>query len=431
MRAYGVLPMHALFAVLLLHHWLLATDLHVQPGPGSPIPSTYSTDTNWALFDSTVAQMRRTDPAAPVVILPGDFLAHHFPQNVPLAERTMARIARAFNAAFPRAQFVIVPGNNDDPCGDYRATPGSAYFKYIAHLWAPLVNRNGAAPDFERTFGEYGWYTARLPGGLRAVALDTVYWSFVYRRCGNYHRNAPQQQLRWLAKTLGTLPRKTRAVLVMHIPPGVDPQSTLLTHRLLVVPFWRGDVAASFIRILARHAGAIAFAISGHTHRNDFRLLASVPILLAPSVSPVYDNNPAFLELDVAADGSLRDYTPVVYDRWSGQWQRTASFDRTFGASAFSAPALATVHTALGSNVNLRRRWARWFMADSGYREISSGTWRTYWCAQTELAAGFVACAGLQRRVEILPIAAGIAGVLVLAFAALLAVRLGRARRRT
>jgi predicted phosphodiesterase len=421
--------MHLLLAALLVQHWLLATDLHVEPGPGSSVASSYDSDTNWALFDSTVAQMRKTDPAPPVVILAGDFLAHHFPRNAPLAERTMARIARTFNAAFPHAQFIIVPGNNDDPCGDYRATPGSPYFAYLARLWAPLVNRNGAAPDFAKTFAQYGWYTARLPNGMRAIALDSVYWSLVYRRCGNYHPDAPQRELRWFANTLDALPARRRAIVVMHIPPGVDAHSTLLTHRLLVVPFWRGDVAASFTRVLARRADTIAFAIAGHEHRNDFRAFGDVPIVLAPSVSPVYDNNPSFLQLDVGNDGVLHDYVPFAYDEYAGAWERLPSFDETFGESGFTAPAIAAVHDKLRNDPDLRALWARWFMAGSGYREISRGTWLTYWCTQTELSAGYVACAGLQRRVELVPIAAAFAIVVVLALAALLAVRLGRARR--
>src|SRR5579884_1808783 len=112
--------MHLLFAALLLGHWLVAGDIHAIPGSTGSTPSGYGSDTNWALFDSTIAAMRRADPNPSVVLLTGDFLAHHFPKNIPLAERTTARIAHAFDTAFPHAQFVIVPGNNDDPCGDYR-----------------------------------------------------------------------------------------------------------------------------------------------------------------------------------------------------------------------------------------------------------------------------------------------------------------------
>lgn len=415
--------------MLLLGHWLLASDLHVQPGPGTPVPPPYGKDTNWALLDQTVSAMRAADPNPQVVILSGDFLAHRFPSDVKLAETTMARIARTFNAAFPRAQFVIVPGNNDDPCGDYRTTPGGPYFAYLAHLWAPMVNRNGAAPQFERDFAQYGWYSARLPGNARALAIDSVYWSIVYRRCGNEHPDAPHRELAWLSQSLQSLPSKDRAIVVMHIPPGVDPMSTMLTHRLLVVPFWQEDKAAAFVRILSANSSRIAFAQAGHSHRDDFRIFGNVPMLLAPSVSPVYRNNPAFLRLDVGADGTLRDYTPFFYDGWSQTWQSAASFDATFGVRAFTATALESAHERLESDEDLRHRWSDMFVSDSRYLDINASTWRTYWCAQNELASAYTACAHLERRTKLLPIAAGVAAAAVLALLVLLAVRLRRGRR--
>lgn len=417
--------------MLLLGHWLVASDLHVEPEHGAPVAAPYGDDANWALFDSTVAAMRRADPNPQVVILGGDFLEHHFPHNAVLAERTMARIAGTFNAAFPHAQFVIVPGNNDDPCGDYRATPGDPYFNALARIWAPLVNRGGAAPDFERDFGDRGWYSARLPvKGMRAFALDSVYWSLLYHGCGYEWPNAPQTELQWLSHSLGALPKNARAMLVMHIPPGVDPHSTLIAHRLLVVPFLRGGFDAQFLRILGARRSRIAFAIAGHMHRDDFRILGGVPLLIAPSVSPIYDNNPAFLRLDVAPDGTLHDYTPYTFDEWSNTWQTGDSFDATFGATGFTARDLASVHARLRTDRVLREKWALLVMAGSHYREITSGNWTTYWCAQTEAGNAYVACAGLGRRLEVLPVVAGVVVAILLALAAWLWYSVSRSWKR-
>lgn len=415
----------------MLGHWLLASDLHVEPETGTPIPAAYGDDTNWALFNSTVAQMRKADPNPQIVILSGDFLEHHFPSDPQLAETTMARIAHAFNAAFPHAQFLIVPGNNDDPCGDYRATPGGPYFAQFARIWAPLVNRGGAAPDFERNFAQYGWYTARLPvRGMRAIAIDSVYWSVVYRRCGSQHPDAPQRELRWLSKTLASLPDKSRAMMVMHIPPGVDPHSTLITHRLFVVPFWRDQPLNAFVRLLSENRQHIAFAVTGHMHRDDFRVYANVPILLAPAVSPVYNNNPAFLRLDVAPDGTLQDYTPYIFDEWSSAWYAGDSFDTTYGVNAFTAESLASIHARLRTDETLRATWGVMMMSGSRQREVKPGTWLTYWCAQTELGRRFIACDGLQRRLQVLPIAGGVIVVLVLALGALLWYSVSRSWKR-
>lgn len=422
--------MRLLFAVLLLGHWLLVSDLHVEPGAGDPMPSHFTEDTNWALFDSTVATMRQADPNPQVVIVSGDLLAHRFPNNAALAESTMAHIAKTFNAAFPHAQFLIVPGNNDDPCGDYRVTPGSPYFANLARIWAPLVNRHGAAPTFVRDFSQYGWYTARTPiRSVQLVALDTVYYSIVYRRCGNYHPDAPARQLQWLSRTLGSLPAKNRAIVVMHIPPGVDAKTTLETHRLLVVPFMQQQAAASLTRIFSAHADRVAFAVAGHVHRDAFRVFGRVPILIAPSISPVYDNNPAFLRLDVDSAGTLRDYTPFFYDEFSEAWERGASFDTAFHVNGFNTGSLLAIHKRLHGDANLRAVWAGRY-ASQGRSDIDAGRWLSYWCAQTQLAGSFAACAGFQYRAAVFPIAAGLAGAGVIALLALFAVRLGRQRRK-
>ncbi len=119
-----------------------------------------------------------------------------------------------------------------------------------------------------------------------------------------------------------------------------------------------------------------------------------------------------------------------MFDEWSGNWQRGSSFNATFGVSGFSAPVLASIHNRIADDVNLRTRWENMMMAGSPRRLITSATWRLFWCAQDQFARGYVGCAGLQRRVELLPIAAGAGGAAILIVIALVAVRLGRARKR-
>ena len=418
--------MQIIIGALLLLSWLVAGDLHVEPRPIGPKPLHLGHDTDWALFDSTVAAMRRTDPKAPVVIVTGDLLAHYFPHDEALARRTMARIVQTFNAAFPRAQFVIVPGNNDDPCGDYRATPGDPYYAYLAHLWAPLVNRNGAAPDFERDFATYGWYSARLPGkAVNVIALDSVYWSFVYRSCSGIHANAPQRELQWLGQSLATM-RDARVIVVMHIPPGDDAMSTLETHRLFVVPFLQPQATATLLGILHRYGSTISFVITGHVHRSDFRLLGGVAMLVVPAVSPVSYSNPTFLRLDIGANGTLRDYTPFYYDFRTREWNNAVSFDRAYGVTSFSPSALAAIHQRLGTDDDLQGRWANIAVSNSGYSDVNSRTLRVYWCAQTEVGERFSNCSGVRRRIQTVIIAFIVAAAVVVAA---LVVTLRRRRR--
>ena len=424
----------------LTQPWLVVSDLHVEPFDRSPQVSDYGSDTNWTLLDATIAQMRRVEPNPAVVVIPGDFLAHHFDAKVrakkerestaAAAEAVMERIERSFARAFPKAQFLIAMGNNDDPCGDYSTAPNSRYLRRVAQIWAPLVDRGGAAPGFQRAFSHAGYYTARLPGaGLRAVVLDSVYWSILYRPCGSGGRSAAAQQMAWLRATLADA-GGAHTVLIMHIPPGIDATSTLITHRFLLVPFLRTGEANQLAGAVAANRARVPLLIAGHLHQNDFRLVGGAPMLIASSVSPVYNNNPSFLRLDMDADGTLHDYRLYGYDIDAGTWSQIADFDRAYGVSGFTADALAAAHQRIANDSDVREAWANATAAGSRSSRVDRGNWKAYWCAQTDTGAGYAACAGDRRRTAVLPLAIAIGGILVVLGVVALVFRLASQRRR-
>ena len=434
--------MHLLFAVLLAltQPWLVVSDLHIEPFDNAPTPAANGADTNWALFKSTIAQMRRTEPGPRVVVIPGDFLAHHFGSVIAAAnshssvaaaaQTEMTRIERAFATAFPHAQFLIALGNNDDPCGDYSTAPNTAYLSSVARIWAPLVNRNGAAPDFVREFSHAGYYTARLPfKNGRAVVLDDVYWSLVFHGCGRASGDIPAQQLAWLSREISGQ-SAARNVVLMHIPPGIDENSTLLARRFINVPYLRGAYEAQFERIISSGLPRIPFIIAGHMHQNEFRLAGGAPVLVAPAVSPIYYSNPAFLRLEVREDGTLADYQQFAYDEDAGRWMQVLDFNRAFGVDAFTAASVQAIHERLASDPSLRQTWSSAMVGGSPHVRADWQTWRAFWCAQTFSASGYAACAGDQRRAAVLPIAAALLAALVLLALVALALRLATQHRR-
>ncbi len=414
--------MHVFFAVLLAitQPWLLVGDLHLNPFDRSRVPNGYHSDPNALLVAGTIAAMRRADPAAPVVIIAGDFLAHQWAAKARAAgqdptraaQAAMSQIAHEFQTAFPRAQFLITMGNNDDPCGDYSTAPNSAYVAAVARIWAPLVNRNGAAPNFVREFSYAGYYTARLPNGTRAIVLNDVYWSLFFRQCGR-GPNAGSAEMAWLEHSLAALAPEKRALLLMHIPPGVDPTATLIAQRFIVVPYWHGSIRAHFERLMLQFASHIPLAIAGHVHRADFRIVDGVPLLVASSVSPIYENNPSFEALRFSTDGTLRDSTTYVDDLTQNLWLKSGTFDAAFGARDLSAGSLQSLHDRLGADSGLRARWEHALVGDSDAWYGVRRTWAAFWCAQTELDGGYASCAGDQRRVTALLAAAGAAGAVV------------------
>lgn len=432
--------MNLVFAALLAltQPWLLVSDLHVIPYSSGDYPSYYRSDTNWALLDSTVEEMRQAVPDARVIVISGDFLAHNFAtwsrrgrpnQSVTAsALYTMSRIESAFARAFPKAQFVIALGNNDDPCGDYRTSPDSPYLAAVARIWAPLVNRGGAAPDFIRSFSHNASYTARVPAnGVRVVAVDDVYWSVLYRPCRATRANQRAAEMSWLANTLARTPRGVRNVILMHIPPGVDPASTLLTHRLLIVPFMSDDMRAHLFSLFSER-NDIAFAIAGHMHRNGFRIAGGVPLIVAPAISPVYENNPTFLRLDVDERGVPVDERQYAYSIREGAWSEIFDFDRSYDVTSLKAPQLLAAHRLIGDNSAAREKWAQSMTGGSYFSREILAAWQSFWCAQTAFGSQYVRCAGDQRRAAILPVALALFAALIVLALGALGLRLARQR---
>jgi hypothetical protein len=395
--------------------WLFVSDVHLDPlDAASAPPSSRGSDTDEALLRSALAEMRRVDPAAPVVVIPGDFLGHErFTRN---AIPTMAHIARSFDDAFPHAQFVLALGNEDSNCGDYGAGPGAPFSGQLAAVWEPLVNRRGAAPDFRTTFARDGFYTAKLPiPGLRAVVIDDIFASPRYReRCGSTAVDAATEALDDLDRALppGSLQKNW---VILHIPPGIDAFSTVhLMHHLAVVPFLESGPRDRLLAILGDPRRRVALAIAGHTHKFAFRLVDAgpreyVPMLLVPALSPVFHNNPMFLTVDVGRDGTVRRIDEHAYD---GVAWHVAGSSADLGLPAFTGAALAKLEGRLDDDPALRSVYARLY--DGGAPpEIAPWNWRSYRCAIRALTdTAYRNCTG-QRGYGFLTLRGVIAGAAV------------------
>jgi hypothetical protein len=374
------------------------SDIHLSPfgrAGRSKFAATYGSDTNPALLESLITELTRTEPDPPVIFIAGDFLGHGFP--VARAARTMTDLARRFDRAYPHAQFVITLGNNDSGCGDYEESLDSPFLRATARAWAPLVDRNGAAPDFVRTFSHDGSYVARLPrAGLRAVVVNDVYDALRYRNvCGA--GNPAATSLHDLAKILTAQPKRERTWLVTHIPPGIDAFSTAhLAHRILIVPFMRPGPRERLVDLIDDPKNRVALVIAGHTHHFSFRLSDArhtdrdVPILIAPSVSPIFRNAPAFLTLDVAPDGIVRNVAETSY--LDGRWGRVGDLAGQ-GVAALTPSQLLRYVDRLVREPSLRNAYIRLDVGGAA-PEIDARSWPVYRCAMTQLSAsGLRACA--------------------------------------
>ncbi len=418
--------------------WLFVSDVHFSGVRGAE-PSSFGKDTNTALLASSIAEMRRLAPHPPVIVIPGDFLGHHFKNADALP--TMIDLAKRFDAAFPHAQFVISLGNEDSDCGDYGVGVQSAFLHAVADAWEPLVNRNGAAPNFVRTFSRDGFYTARLPiAGVRAVVIDDAFWSPLYHNvCGAQGSPTPESvgELDAALRPGGT----ERRWIVMHIPPGIDVGTTVnLARHLAIVPFLRPAPRERFVQLASDPARHVEVVITGHLHRFSYRILgasgpAGVPLLITPAISPIYGNTPAFLTADVATDGIIRNLEEhALVD---GRWRDIGGLG-SLGAGEFTAAALENVQRRLDRNPDERYTYATLYNGPVQWNEINTYNWRSYWCAATELdSTDFRSCLDeggfsflTRRGVAVVVVAAGLSVAVIMLFVIAVVRRRRRARVR-
>ena len=415
--------------------WLFVSDVHYDRyASRNEKPNHDRDDTDPQLFASFLAEAKRVDPDPPVVVIAGDFIAHHAYKADALD--TMTTLARAFDATFPKAQFLITLGNNDSSCGDYVPPLGGPFLSGVAKAWAPLVDRGGAAPRFEETFARDASYVARLPeANLRAVVINDNFFTMRYTAsCAT--PQAPAHVLAALHETLSATPAGVRNVVLFHVPPGVDAYSTShLTHGLFVVPFLRPRSRDALDAQLGDPASHVVLAIAGHTHRFSFHVVPAsggknLPMLLVPSISPIFGNYPSFLVGPMEPGGTLGDLTQYAFD--GNAWTRLGDL-ASVGVPRFEAPALLKLQDDLLKNAAYRTRFAELYEG-GGPSEIVPKIWSVYACAMIELNdAAFESCTG-KRGYSILTrrgvaLAAAIALALAVAAAVVFGLRL-RARRR-
>jgi sphingomyelin phosphodiesterase acid-like 3 len=418
--------------------WLAISDVHYGPGIGGSAPSHFSEDTNDALLDSMLAEARRVDPNPPVVVIAGDFLAHDF--RADLAAATAAGLAKRFNAVFPRAQFLITLGNNDSACGDYASPVDGPFLAAMARAWEPLVNRNGAAPRFAKTFAHDGSYVATLPrDGLRAIVIDDIPFALRYNPACAANVNGAALELGDLSSALSALPRGSHAWLLLHVPPGIDAYTTShLTHRLAVVPFTRPRVREALETIVEDPRNPIALVIAGHTHKFGYRILEGkqkVPLLLVPSVSPIFFNAPSFLTLDVDGSGTIDGVREHSYS--GGAWHGVGDL-ASLGVLRFDAPQLLALQRRLAHGERLRADFSHLY-SGGGPPEIKESNWRGYWCAATEMSASAYQTCDAEHGFSLITLRglrwltiAGVAFIVlvIVVFAVVAIVALGKRKRR-
>jgi sphingomyelin phosphodiesterase acid-like 3 len=327
-------------------------------------------DTSYALFASSLHAMRADAAGARFITVSGDLIAHSFsckyetlfPRAAPGAyrafvEKTIEFVIGSLRGDFPGVPVYATLGNNDSDCGDYQLDAHGEFLAATAKTFAgdfPAAERSAA----EKDFAAGGYFSAALPiPHTRMLVLDDLFMAHKYATCGGKpDAQAAADQIAWLKAQLDRARREKEKVWVMaHIPPGVDPYSTVAKGGNICA----GKAPQMFLsseamaETMAGYGDVIQLAIFAHTHMDELRLLepaaggvhGPVAVKLVPSISPVDGNNPSFTVAAVnRASAILTDYRVVAGSNQTGvdtAWTEEYDYAKDFKEPAFSARSVA------------------------------------------------------------------------------------------
>jgi hypothetical protein len=274
----------------------------------------------------------------------------------------------------------------------------------------PAVARHPQALRDYMMGGSYAMPHPKVPRH-DIVVLNDVFLSRKYRdTCGQTGTDPGSAELSWLEWTLyqARLAGKT-VTLAMHIPPGIDAYSSSRNDAcpLKVTSFWQDVYVRRFLALITRYKDQVRIAFAGHTHMDDFRIIADAngaPLLgtrISPSVTPLFGNNPAFTVLLYSrTDASVADYAtfylsnlakvgPGVAPAWTLEY----AFKATYKSQAYDAASLAALAKRLRTDDTARASFLRYFAVE-GQSPINGSNWTAFACAQTAITAEtFASCA--------------------------------------
>ncbi len=399
---------------------------------------TRGADTSYPLFASSLEAMRENAADIQFVTVSGDLIAHSFsckyqalfPKSSPadyraFVEKTIGFVVTSLREAFPHVPVYTALGNNDSDCGDYQLDADSQFLSDVGEFLTadlpqpeltglPELERKKAAKDF----ADGGYYSAALPiRHARILVLDDLFMARKYATCANKpDPAAAAAQIAWLKKELDHARKDKEKIWVMaHIPPGVDPYSTITKARNICAGkppqmFLSSDAMAD---TMAGYGDVIPLAIFAHTHMDEMRLLepdkkndkhGPVAVKMAPSISPVNGNNPSFTVAKVDAEtGVLMDYRVIAASNQTGvgtTWTEEYDYAKAYQQPSFAAGSVENLFAEFkadpGAQTQASQNYLKDYFVGDATQELKA-FWPQYVCAldnRTESAYRACSCAG-------------------------------------
>ena len=385
--------------------------------------SPFGQDTRWPLFASAIVAMRQNAPDAQFMIVTGDALAHQLRDKFDstamdhsdeafrsFTAKTFDFVSEQLRSAVPGKPVLFTLGNNDSDCGDYYLQPHGVFLRDTAgtvmSMLGPLAD-DSARSDWT----SLGTYSVRHPAleRVRIIALNSTFFSAKYENaCGTDSASDPgRDEMNWLAAKLARAKAQHEKVwLIFHIAPGIDGYATAHPKGggldKPIVEMWKREYTNQFQQLLEKYPDVVTISLAGHEHMDDFRLIDHSLVLLAPGLSPVVNQNPAFRVGTYTSGGELADATtyyltnPNTFAGQDGAWKPEYSFAAKWGMKRLDYQAFEQLFHAVEAHPAARTAWMNFYgVSRPEGHSITSETFPWLFCA-----AGNVNDSGFQSCVQ-------------------------------
>ena len=359
--------------------------------------SQAGSDSNFSLTVAALDAAKRHSPKAAFVLYPGDLMAHDWqatyeqlaPQTIannPTAfreftKKALSLLRNEFKRRFPEIPVHVTLGNDDSFCQDYWIQPGGDYLSTFAEVWEPLIGNEKDRLAFRESFPELGTYSVDLPdlGTERILVVNSVLWSASY--CCDYFMPKDQgccgcinpgvspgrEQFQWIEGELSRAKKDGKRVwLLMHVPPGIDSYSEQKANgESQTAELWNKEFTDRYLKLVDEYRDTFRISFAGHTHMDDFRIsrvegLAVSLHKIAPAVSPIFGNNPAFQVFQVDDQtGEIENWQTYFVDIQrqksnppDTKWEREYDAKEIYGFSRVNTESMEEVFTKMRNAPN-------------------------------------------------------------------------------
>lgn len=303
-------------------------------------------DSPWKLVESVLRDAAFYN-WSDFVVVAGDYVRHNA-DRMPAANSTQAmadiilnitatlnssmgsHVSRLHSPAVEAHHEAVVAtmGNNDVlPNYNMPLQPNNYVLKILADAWSMELTPE----EYDTVL--YGGYLARqVTPTLLLISINTLIYSRDHVPASTTAAD-PLNQFQWLAAQLSQLQKSGtgHAYIVGHIPPVVDSFS--------LKQLWLDQYLEPYFSILNQYSSVVKAQLFAHLHADEFRVVngkslkCSVPLYIASSVSPIYDNNPAYRLMQYsAATGDIVDWQVLYMNLTSqdGTWDVLYTWSDTF-----------------------------------------------------------------------------------------------------